>query len=385
MSAYYATDGPATATEQPTLAPVLVAFAGQVLQSRLTVLVRIFMVIPQLIVLGLLSVAAWVVVVIGWFGALFTGRLPVFAADFLAGYLRWLTRVYAYMFLLTDVYPPFALDDADYPVRVAVMPGQLNRLAVASRFFLLIPCWILQAIVAYGAFTIVQFVTWMIVLISGRMPDALYQALAAALRYQIRILGFALMLTSAYPAGLFGDPDVPWPWYGAGGELSWRLILSGAARKLMVGFLVLGVLVSVGIGVTEAAAISNGGNAVVAAIAANQVQADASPVTNAVNNYSASVKACQGQLACVTKLDRQVAATFYTFAGQLRTIPMPSQATAANTALVSSVSRTASIFARLGAATSATQYDNIDLSAGLNQALNQVNQAYTNLGTALGA
>ena len=103
----------------------------------------------------------------------------------------------------------------------------------------------------------------------------------------------------------------------------------------MVGFLVLGVLVSVGIGVTDAVAISNGGNAVVAAIAANQVEADASPVTNAINNYSAGVKACNGQLACVAKLDRQVAATFNTFAGQLRTIPMPSQATAANTALVS--------------------------------------------------
>ena len=72
------------------------------------------------------------------------------------------------------------------------------------------------------------------------------------------------------------------------------------------------------------------GNGVSAANAANQVEADAIPVTNAVNNYAAGVKACNGQLACVTKLDRQVAATFDTFAGQLRTIPMPSQATAAN-------------------------------------------------------
>ena len=142
MSAYYATGGPALATEQSTLAPVLVAFAGPAPQSRLTVLVRIFMVIPQLVVLWLLGVAAMVVVIIGWFGALFTGRLPVFAADFLTGYLRWLTRVYAYTVLLTDVYPPFTLDDADYPVRVAVMPGRLNRLAVLFRVFLLIPCLI---------------------------------------------------------------------------------------------------------------------------------------------------------------------------------------------------------------------------------------------------
>src|SRR5208282_583930 len=132
---------------------------------------------------------------------------------------------------------PFTLDDADYPVRVAVMPGRLNRLAVLFRFFLLIPCWIVQAIVAYGAFTIAAFVSWLIVLISGRMPEALHQALAAALRYQIRTLGFGLMLTSAYPAGLFGDPQGygAQPGYGAEGESWWRLILSGAARKLMVG------------------------------------------------------------------------------------------------------------------------------------------------------
>jgi len=395
MSAYYATGEPATATEQPMLAPVLVAFAGPAPQSRLTVLFRIFMVIPQLIVLWLLGVAAMVVVIIGWFGALFTGRLPVFAADFLTGYVRWLTRVYAYMFLLTDVYPPFTLDDADYPVRVAVMPGRLNRLAVLFRFFLLIPCWIVQAIVAYGAFTIVQFVSWLIVLISGRMPEALHQALAAALRYQIRTLGFALMLTSTYPAGLFGDwqgyggapqgyddPQSYGAQLGGAGELSWRLILSGAARKLMVGFLVLGVLFSVGGGAIDGVALSNG---VSAANAASQVQADASPVSNAVNNYSAGVKACKGKLDCVTSLDRQVAATFNTFAGQLRSTPMPSQAVAANAALATAVSNTASIFARLGAATSASQYISEANSAGVTQALSQVNQDYTNLGTALGS
>jgi hypothetical protein len=487
MSAYYATGGPATATEQPTLAPVLVAFAGPAPQSRLTVLVRIFMAIPQLVVLWLLGIAAMVIVIIGWFGALFTGRLPVFAADFLTGYLRWLTRVYAYIFLFTDVYPPFTLDDADYPVRVAVMPGRLNRMAVLFRLFLLIPCWIVQAIVAYGAFTIVQFVSWLIVLISGQMPEALYQALAAALRYQIRTLGFALMLTSTYPGGLFGDPDIPGPWsptgppmagpaepadqgqpgygapqgygdpqapeaaqgygdpqapeaaqgygdpqgygeqpgygapqgyedpqapaaaqgygglpayggqagygqagygvsygtqpgYGAGGELSWRVILSGAARKLMIGFLVLGVLFSVGGGAIDAATI---GGSVSALTAATEVTADVNPVRNVLDNYSASLKACNGKLDCVTRLDRQVAATLDTFAGQLRAIPMPSQATAANAALATAVSNTAGIFARLGAATTASQYISEAQASGLQQSVDQLNQAYTNLGTAL--
>ena len=150
--------------------------------------------------------------IIGWFGALFTGRLPVFAADFLAGYLRWMTRVYAYTFLLTDLYPPFTLDDADYPVRVAVRPGRAEPTGGPVPDLPADPLLDRPGDRLEGAFTIVQFVSWLIVLISGRMPDALYQALAAALRYQIRTLGFALMLTSAYPGGLFGDPDVPASW-----------------------------------------------------------------------------------------------------------------------------------------------------------------------------
>jgi hypothetical protein len=391
MSAYYAppVGVPPTATEQQALAPVLVAFAGPAPQSRLTVLVRIFMVIPQLIVVGLLGIAACVLTIIGWFGALFTGRLPAFAADFLTGYLRWQARVVAYAFLLTDEYPPFSLDDADYPVRIAVQPGQLNRLAVLFRIFLLIPCWLVQTIVYYGAFTIFQFVSWLIVLITGQMPDAVYRALAAVIRYQVRTLGFAMMLTSAYPAGLFGDPQgyggQPGGRRGQGdAELSWRLILSAGARKLMVFFIVLGVLLIIGTSAIDAVAGSGAVNAVSTVNASDQVQADVPPVTNAIDNYAANVKACKGQLACVTSIDRKVAGTLNTFAGQLSAIKMPTaQARSADAALISAVSHTAKIYARLGAATSANQYINAAKASGLQQSLNQTNQAFANLGNAL--
>ena len=75
--------------------------------------------------------------------------------------------------------------------------------------------------ITYGALTVFQFVSWLIVLIKGQMPDTIYQAMSAVLRYQVRVLGFAVMLTSAYPADLFGDTDLagpygqPQPGYGA--------------------------------------------------------------------------------------------------------------------------------------------------------------------------
>ena len=93
-------------------------------------------------VLWILGIAADVVALICWFAALVTGRLPTGLAEFQVGYLRWQTRFYAYLFLLTDVYPPFELADADYPVRLQAEPGPLNRLAVFFRIILVIPAWI---------------------------------------------------------------------------------------------------------------------------------------------------------------------------------------------------------------------------------------------------
>jgi hypothetical protein len=191
---------------------ILVAFAEPADQRRLTVLVRLILAIPQVIVLYVLGIAAEVVALICWFAALFSGRLPDGLAGFQAGYLRWVTRFYAYVFLLTDVYPPFELADAQYPVRLRAQPGPLNRLAVLFRIILVIPASIVATVVTYGLYFPVMFVTWLIVLVAGRMPRPLHEALAAVVRYQARVIGYFLMLTARYPGGLFGDPAA----FGAG-------------------------------------------------------------------------------------------------------------------------------------------------------------------------
>ncbi|HEX5296102.1 MAG TPA: DUF4389 domain-containing protein [Streptosporangiaceae bacterium] len=397
MSAYtYGSASPAQVPAVGQPAPVLVSFAGPSPQSRVTVLFRIFMAIPQLIVVYALGVAAYVITLIGWFGALFTGRLPVFAADFLTGYLRWLSRVYAYLYLLTDEYPPFTLADAEYPVRVAAMPGQLNRLAVLFRIFLLIPCAIVNAVVTYGALTVFQLVSWLIVLITGRMPDTIYQALSAVLRYQLRVIGFGAMLTSAYPAELFGDMDAPapqvhgaQPGYGAPqGYIAgastvsgrqWLLILSAPARRLMVFFIVLGVIALAGVGFLDARLVDSIGSAT----AAVRVTAATIPVRDALDGYPAELRACNQKVDCFTRLDRNLATTLNGFADQLRGISMPSQAAAANAKLITSVSNAAAIFAELGTATSAAQYDDIAQSSGLQDAANQVDTDLGNLASAL--
>jgi Domain of unknown function (DUF4389) len=190
-------------------APIEVGFAGPAAQRRVTVLFRLILLIPQVIVLYVLGIAAEVVVVIGWFAALFTGRLPQFAADFLTGVVRWQARVSAYYLLLTDQYPPFSLYDADYPVRVVARPGPLNRLAVLFRIILVIPAAILVGLLTYGLELITMFVVWLVVLITGRMPDALHAAISSVLRYTTRYIGYFFMLTTEYPRGLYGDQPGP--------------------------------------------------------------------------------------------------------------------------------------------------------------------------------
>ncbi|MCH7577553.1 MAG: DUF4389 domain-containing protein [Chloroflexi bacterium] len=66
--------------------------------------------IPHFIILIFLYLAAFVVVVIAWFAILFTGRFPKGLHTFVAGTFRWSLRVQAYIFSLTDDYPPFSLE-----------------------------------------------------------------------------------------------------------------------------------------------------------------------------------------------------------------------------------------------------------------------------------
>ena len=104
-------------------------------RNRLTAAFRIFLAIPHLMLVGgplaawagwmgaprqgggaewggggVLGAVAAVAALIGWFAILATGRYPEGLYRFAVGVLRWNTRVEAYLLLLHDEYPPFALE-----------------------------------------------------------------------------------------------------------------------------------------------------------------------------------------------------------------------------------------------------------------------------------
>jgi len=87
--------------------------------NRLTNALRLLWVIPAVIVLWFLSIGLMVVVILGWFAILFTGRFPRGMFDFAVRVLRYSFNVSAYELLMTDVYPRY---DGSGPVG-ALPPG----------------------------------------------------------------------------------------------------------------------------------------------------------------------------------------------------------------------------------------------------------------------
>jgi hypothetical protein len=87
----------------------LVTFSYPEQMSRWQPLYKWLLAIPHYFVLLALAIAAVAVVIVGFFAVLLTGEYPVTLRDFLVAVYRYNLRVQAYVGLLTDQYPPFAV------------------------------------------------------------------------------------------------------------------------------------------------------------------------------------------------------------------------------------------------------------------------------------
>ena len=79
-------------------------------RTRLTVGLRLIWLIPAALFAVVLWLAASAVVFVSFFAVLCTGRYPRGMRDFVVKAGRYFVRFSAYCYLLTDEYPPFALD-----------------------------------------------------------------------------------------------------------------------------------------------------------------------------------------------------------------------------------------------------------------------------------
>ena len=340
---------------------------------------RALLVIPHLIVLWALGIAAGIVVVISWFAAVFTGQMPTWAHVFVTGYLRWTTRVYAYLFFLTDQYPPFSLEDDDYPVRLLTKQTRLSRLAVLFRYFLMIPVGLVSQ-VAYLGLAVLSVFAWVIALVTGGLPRPLHEAFAAIVRFSARYNGYASLVTPEYPAGLFGDREQPAREAGlATADAPWRLLLSQGAKVLVAVSLILGVA---GYIAWIVAGISAASGPAARAAALASVNADYSKLNNVFIRFQSQTKACT-DISCVTALDRQVAQALRTFGTGINNAGVPSAYSAQADALSSDTSALRADFSRLATAQSVAQYQSIVRGLSLQADVSRLQSDYTQLASGL--
>lgn len=179
--------------------PIRLVVTDDLRRSRLTVFFRYLLAIPHLFWMMLYGIAAYVVLFVAWFAALFTGRVPEGMHGFLAGFLRYSTRVNAYMYLVANPFPPFGAG-GEYPVDLEVAgPESQGRLGVFFRGLLVIPALLLASVLG-GVMSVVAFVGWFYALFTGRMSEGMRDLMAYCLRYQQQTAAYYLLLTSRYPS-----------------------------------------------------------------------------------------------------------------------------------------------------------------------------------------
>ncbi|MFL5843189.1 MAG: DUF4389 domain-containing protein [Solirubrobacteraceae bacterium] len=174
-------------------------FAEQ--RSRLTTFFRYFMAIPLMIVAIFYGIGLLVCTVIAWFSIMFTAKYPAGLYEFSAGASRYLGRMSAYLRLITDVYPPFdGGEHPEYPVRISFAPPleSYSRLKTFFRYILAIPVMLIAyALGILG--NVCAFLSWVLIVITGKQAKGLQDALNLANAYGIRASGYYTLLVEDWP------------------------------------------------------------------------------------------------------------------------------------------------------------------------------------------
>lgn len=181
-------------------------------------LVKLLLIIPHIIVMIFLWIAAIFVTIIAFFAILFAGKYPRSLFDFVVGVMRWSWRVgfYSYEALGTDRYPPFTLESVeDYPADLHIdYPESLSHGLPLVKWFLAIPHYLILAALAggwssgtnqhgdfyYGGLLYILIaIIAILLLFVGRYHKDIFRLIMGINRWGFRVAAYVGLLTDEYP------------------------------------------------------------------------------------------------------------------------------------------------------------------------------------------
>jgi hypothetical protein len=169
-------------------------------RNRLTSAFRYLLAIPHLIVLGLWGYVAELLAFLQWFVILFTGRRNEGMWGFQRAYLGYNTRVTSYVGLLFDEpYPNFGSAWRGEPVAFDLAyEAEANRLTNALRLIWMIPALFVLLFLGIAQ-AVVLFVSWLVIIITGKQPRGLFDFIARVNRFSFDLSAYGLLMTDVYP------------------------------------------------------------------------------------------------------------------------------------------------------------------------------------------
>lgn len=184
-------------------------------RNRLTAFFRPFVAVPILIIVGLLSggysewemswwsiglASAGLVILPTVLMLLFRQKYPKWWFDWNLNLTRFVTRVESYLLLLADEYPS---TDEEQAVHLEVTypdaKTELNRWMPLVKWFLAIPHYFVLVFIGIAVFVCV-IAAWFVILFTAKMPEGLFKFIVGFLRWEVRVLAYAFLLTTdRYP------------------------------------------------------------------------------------------------------------------------------------------------------------------------------------------
>ena len=179
-------------------------------RDRLTTLLRLILVIPIMVVVGLVvgdsgyetygTVAGGLLSGAPLIMILFRQKYPRWWFDWNVALFKFTLRVEAYLLLLRDEYPSTD-DEQAVHLEIPYPDAQrdLNRWLPLVKWLLAIPHYVLLVLLGI-AVIFATVIAWFAILFTGRYPRDLFNFVVGVMRWAVRVEAYALVLaTDRYP------------------------------------------------------------------------------------------------------------------------------------------------------------------------------------------